>query len=236
MDIKALAKEGYSVVTGSAPFSDSVQSYIIMHDTDSYAKLVENVEISRFCEKRLRGINTSRGGYSPRDLMFACICTDGYKVSEECLDSVSNDDVMLIWSHIDTLKISSTLNCRTMISELVGARSCKGFRRYVGMVASSAVNLTNHLSVPRSPPTERVPMRDMECASMSSMVEAPMGSILAHLDYASAGVSPPHMYYTKDGMLVSDTSPVHNDDYTACGHATLEDAMAEEVMRHLKLR
>lgn len=227
MDINTLVKEEYSAVTGDAPFNDPVRSHVIMYDPASYSRLASNVEVSRFCEKRLRGINTSRGGYSPRDLMFMCMCTDGYKVSEEYLDSVSNEDVALMWSHIDTLRVSSTLSCRTMVSELVGARSYKGFRRHAGMTVPSTVNPGNHLSIPGRPPVERLHGR--------SVGEVEVESILRHLDYTSAKVSPPRGYYTAGGMLASEVDLVHNESPTSYSHVTLEDVMAEEVMRRLGL-
>ena len=76
------------------------------------------------------GVKKSRHGVvSLEEIFYWCMAVDGYKVREDNVDCVHDDDVQLIWKFVDTTRTSSTLQCGDMLSTIAGNRSGDGFRR-----------------------------------------------------------------------------------------------------------
>jgi hypothetical protein len=75
-------------------------------------------------------VKKSRHGVvSLEEIFYWCMAVDGYKVKEDNVDCVHDDDVQLIWKFVDTTRTSSTLQCGDMLSTIAGNRSGDGFRR-----------------------------------------------------------------------------------------------------------
>ncbi|KAN0066706.1 hypothetical protein V8E54_015176 [Elaphomyces granulatus] len=91
--------------------------------------LKQGVQLPNIGHTRL-GVKKSRHGVvSLEEIFYWCMAVDGYKVREDNVDCVHDDDVQLIWEFVDTTRTSSTLQCGDMLSTIAGNRSGDGFRR-----------------------------------------------------------------------------------------------------------
>lgn len=131
MDVGEYLKDGYEVVDAS--MGDSVRSghKDIKVDRHYYFSLKENREVNLALDKRFKGKRTLYSTPDFKDLVYLCLCSDGYKASSSSLHSVSDDDIALAWQFIDTVSVSSTVKCREVVNAGKGSRSGAGFSRSV---------------------------------------------------------------------------------------------------------
>lgn len=131
MDICDFLAEDTELIESSLGDATVTHPTVIKVDT-AYCKLIQlDREISLAAEKRFKGKHTLYGSPGYKDLVSWCLSTNGYAVSSGRLNSVSDDDVSLVWQFIDTMSVSSTERCRELINRGKGSRSGVGFSRCV---------------------------------------------------------------------------------------------------------
>jgi len=129
MDIGDYLKEDYEVVDASLGDSTLSRRNDIKIDRHYQSVVQENREVSLALDKRFKGKRTFYDVPGYRDLVYLCLCSDGYKVSSSSLRNVSDDDVALAWQFIDTTSVSSTARCREIVNAGKSNRNGAGFLR-----------------------------------------------------------------------------------------------------------
>jgi hypothetical protein len=128
-DIVELLKEGYQAVEVDKTSHKAVSSKDIKIDTSRCIEILGNKEIQLAIDKRFKGKKTLYLSPGFKNLVVWCLATDSYKVCEKSLDKVSNVDIESVWQFIDTISVSSTEECRNLVSKCKGVRSSVGFSR-----------------------------------------------------------------------------------------------------------
>lgn len=132
-----LPKRGNSTIVISTLHMDSIEN---------------SSELNAALAKRFRG-KTTVHSYPPYGQIVQWIlATDGYKVREENLHSISNDDVVDAWEFIDTLKVSSSSSCRDMLSTMVSGRNGESFRRTLTTPKTPPKLKSKTVKAPRNKP------------------------------------------------------------------------------------
>jgi hypothetical protein len=139
-NIEDLVKSGSNIIEVGKAAHIAVAPTNIRMDRDCYDTVMENKEISLAVEKRFKGKRTLHENPGYKQLIAWCLSTDSYKLSEKNIEKVSNADIELAWQFIDTASVSSTKDCRDMISKYRGTRSGVGFRRQHTKSRSDRIN------------------------------------------------------------------------------------------------
>jgi hypothetical protein len=106
-------------------------------------------EIRAAINKRFHGKSTRYVHPPFSTLVQWVLSSDEYKVREANVSSISNDDVTEVWEFIDTVKVSSSDTCRSMLAAMVGSRDRESFRRSIGYPKTPPRAKVRGMKVPR---------------------------------------------------------------------------------------
>ncbi len=91
--------------------------------------IISNLEIAAAVSKRFKGRTPASWGVTFYDLVIWCLCTKNHVVSGQCMSGVFDEDVEAAWGFLDTIKVSSSMDCSNLVREAMGKRSGDSFRR-----------------------------------------------------------------------------------------------------------
>lgn len=112
-----------------------------------------NKELNQAIKKRFRGKTTKYGFPSFERIVMWILSTSGYDINSDILCDVSNDDVGLAWEFLDTLRVSSSEDCRRQLDKSLGTRSSDGFRRSTNVRVNAGHIQRAIIEVPSTRPT-----------------------------------------------------------------------------------
>lgn len=110
-------------------------------------------ELNATIAKRFHGKCTRHTSPTYEQLVKWVLSSDGYKIREANLHMVSDEDVCDVWEFVDTMKVSSSDECRAMLHEMALGRGSEAFRRTMHIHKTPPRRAEKSVRVPRDRPT-----------------------------------------------------------------------------------
>jgi hypothetical protein len=128
------------------------QANVIVFNPEYALDLLSNEKLSLAISKRFKGRFTRYESLGYQELVCWCLATDGYKLSEEGFFSVSNEDVEGAWNFIDSVRVSSSNDCRDLVNRGALSRDGTGFGRTHIPEEPGGGTYRRNTGIPEDPP------------------------------------------------------------------------------------
>jgi hypothetical protein len=128
MSLENYLRQGVTLIYASRGTMGRVEG-VILYDESSELSMRSNNELTVALAKRFKRKKARYGEIHLSSLFYWVLASSGYDVNEGNVDGISNDDVLCVWELADTMKVSSSDDCRAVLTLISGARGSDGFRR-----------------------------------------------------------------------------------------------------------
>lgn len=150
--MESLLKNGVDVIYVSQGDTQHRDGHVIVINTEFLYQLESSAELKAAILKRFHGKTTRYTYPTFRNLVHWVLSSNEYNIREANMSCVSDDDITEVWEFIDTIKVSSSEACRSMISTMIRSRDRESFRRAVGYPRTAPRARVRGAKIPRKPP------------------------------------------------------------------------------------
>lgn len=149
-EIERILREDKFVIRVASNWQYDNQPDVIPVISEFFDKCPSKIELHNALEKRLRSPSAAYTTNQICAVAICCICSYNYTVNHTVLRNVTAKDITSIWSHLETLRKSSSLSLSSWLKECLGKRSQAGYIAQYEDLICNEKSYVSKVTLPRN--------------------------------------------------------------------------------------